>query len=301
MLERFGARVFDAHLRFCGIHPRRHELSSVEVGTAVLGALVLTALAAMTLRPMGLQRHALLVAPLLSLLTAWLAKRELDASLKGVSAWMARPGVQGANGPQRVPLDAPQKGDLEERQAYFGDVAVAHQQLAECLRLAHRGDWSGAWERSEDIAEHLLTEKAYRVLVALELCARGVKADSEDGFDAEERRRWLRDAHDVCPCSVNLLDAMLGRALVADAWEHQGRLRSLDKRWQLAGVGLWSTGALSRMRTLIGVRLDERMVSDLDGQDARIFAQEAMGVGDQDLAQRLENYAKSRTAAPLAA
>ena len=94
------------------------------------------------------------------------------------------------------------------------------------------------------------------------------------------------------PTGSEDLDTCLGRTVVSEAWNDPARLSAIRMAWDRAGV---RRGPLSRLNTLVRIRLDEGQLDRVPLPEARELSDEARAIGDDELAAELD--ARSRPTA----
>ncbi|MEP7126537.1 MAG: hypothetical protein ABJE95_36740, partial [Byssovorax sp.] len=121
--------------------------------------------------------------------------------------------------------------------------------------------------------------EAVRALISLGL---------DDAGTAAERARL------AIPTGSDEIDAQLGRAVIADAWQHRDRLRIIQADWENKGIAPDQDGTLARLHRLTRLRIDERLIEGVGAVEARALSTEARAVGDEDFAADLEARARDR-------
>jgi hypothetical protein len=162
-------------------------------------------------------------------------------------------------------------------------TAVAIGRLAAAVDRARRGEPKEASKIMAVIAQDLLREDEARLLEATRAMI---------SLRSGDERRAAQQAVLALPSGSELMDEELGRAVVSDAWSDAKRLCAIDAAWEEAGVGLDQESALSRLRALVKLRARGGDVSALGPAEARVVAEEARAIGDEELAAELEVHGR---------
>ncbi len=179
-------------------------------------------------------------------------------------------------------------GERRQRPTESADRLVAPTaaslfQLAAAVDAARRGRYAAAEALVPHVHRNLLRSEEVNLLDA-------VRAMISMGLGSTHRA--AQQAVTALPTGSEELDACLGRTVVADAWNDPGRLVAIEQAWEQAGV---NAGSLSRLRTLVRIRLDVGHLDAVPTPEARELSDEARAIGDDELASELD--ARSRPAA----
>jgi len=156
-------------------------------------------------------------------------------------------------------------------------------QLAHAIDEVRRGLYVAANERIVLIERRLLRPEELQLLDA-------VRAMISVGLGATARA--AQQATLALPTGSDELDTCLGRTVVSEAWNDADRLTAIEAAWDRAGV---SRGPLSRLRSLVRIRLDGAELDTMPTPEVRELSDEARAIGDDALAAELD--ARSRPAA----
>lgn len=148
--------------------------------------------------------------------------------------------------------------------------------LADAVRAVRRGRYAEAAERVPEIERNLLRPEEVHLLDA-------VRAMVTMGAGASERA--AQQAVAALPTGSAELDACLGRTVVMSAWNDPARLDAIQRAWDEAGV---EGGPLSRLRSLVRIRLDAGALDRVETPEARELSDEARAIGDDELAAELD-------------
>jgi hypothetical protein len=96
------------------------------------------------------------------------------------------------------------------------------------------------------------------------------------------------------PTGSEEIDAHLGRAVIAAAWNKPAQLRVIQADWDSKGIAPDQDGTLARLHRLTRLRIDERLIESVGAVEARALSSEARAVGDEDFAADLEARARDR-------
>lgn len=96
------------------------------------------------------------------------------------------------------------------------------------------------------------------------------------------------------PTGSEEIDAHLGRAVIAAAWNKPAQLRMIQDDWESKGIAPDQDGTLARLHRLTRLRIDERLIESVGAVEARALSSEARAVGDEDFAADLEARARDR-------
>jgi hypothetical protein len=128
-----------------------------------------------------------------------------------------------------------------------------------------------------------------------------LRPDEERLFDATramvslglgDPRRAAQQAVSALPTTSQEIDSHLGRTVIADAWSHPDKLRAIDEEWAARGVEAGMDQPLSRLRTMVKLRIDTAAIATLAPAHAHELADEARAIGDEDLAMDLDSRAR---------
>jgi hypothetical protein len=161
-------------------------------------------------------------------------------------------------------------------------TAAALSHLAAAVDAVRRGRYVAAGELVPLVQRNLLRSEELHLLDA-------VGAMISMGLGSTHRA--AQQAVTALPTGSEELDACLGRTVVADAWHDPGRLAAIQEAWVQAGV---NAGSLSRLHTLVRIRLDVGHLDTVETPEARELSEEARAIGDDELAAELD--ARSRPA-----
>jgi hypothetical protein len=155
--------------------------------------------------------------------------------------------------------------------------------LAEAVHAVRRGHYVAAADLLPRIERRLLRPEEGQLLDA-------VRAMISVGLGSTQRA--AQQAVAALPTGSEDLDTCLGRTVVSEAWNDPTRLTAIQTAWDRAGV---RRGPLSRLSTLVRIRLDADQLDTVPGPEARDLSDEARAIGDDALAAELD--ARSRPAA----
>jgi hypothetical protein len=161
-------------------------------------------------------------------------------------------------------------------------TAASLQHLARAVDAVRRGRYAEAEEKVPLVQRDLLRPEEAQLLDA-------VRAMISMGAGSSERA--AQQAAAALPSGSDDLDACLGRTLVASAWSTPARLAAIHDAWERAGL---TTGPLSRLGSLVRIRIEPDRIEALSTPEARDLSDEARAIGDDDLAAELD--ARSKTA-----
>lgn len=182
-----------------------------------------------------------------------------------------------------LPLDEPlQRPPGALSTGLVAPTASTLVRLAEAVDAVRRGRYVDANELLPHIQRNLLRREEVHLVEA-------VRAMISVGLGSTERA--AQQAATALPTGSDDLDTHLGRTLVADAWNEPERLVAIERAWDRAGI---RHGPLSRLGTLVRIRVDGARIEDLSTPEARALSDEARAIGDDELAAELE--ARSRAA-----
>ncbi len=202
---------------------------------------------------------------------AWAAARQVTSARDEV--WRAA----------CLAVDDPRQRPGEAASRLLGPTAESLCHLAQAVDDVRRGQYDAANDRLTMIDRRVLRPEEVQLLDA-------VRAMISVGLGATERA--AQQAALALPTGSDELDTCLWRTVVSEAWHDPDRLAALQAAWDRAGV---SRGPLSRLRTLVRIRLDADHIDDLHTPEARELSDEARAIGDDALASELD--ARSRPAA----
>ncbi len=179
-------------------------------------------------------------------------------------------------------LDEPRQRPDDGAGRLIAPTAASLSHLAAAVDAVRRGRYVAADGLVPHVQRHLLRYEEVHLLDA-------VRAMISMGLGSTHRA--AQQAVTALPTGSDELDACLGRTVVADAWHDPGRLAAIQGAWEQAGV---NAGSLSRLRTLVRIRLDVGHLDTLPTPEARELSDEARAIGDDELASELD--ARSRAA-----
>lgn len=156
--------------------------------------------------------------------------------------------------------------------------------LGVALDDARRGRFAAAHEALPRINRALLRADEARLLDA-------VRALISLGLG--DTHMAAQQALTAIPTGSDELDANLGRALITDSWHRPDRLRVIEAAWDRAGISSDQDSTLARLHRLTRLRIDARLLQNVNVSDARTLSTEARAVGDEDLAADLEARARA--------
>jgi hypothetical protein len=254
-----GTPVWESILEWCA------DLFGVSVHSK-LGQLVITCLVLFGLGLVLSQRWGLLgwVLPAVMVGLASLAARQVTSARN--EAWRAA--CLGLDDRRQRPHEAPS--------LLLAPTAASLLRLAAAVNAVRRGRYTAAEELVPLVHRNLLRPEEVNLLDAV-----GAMISMGTGSP----RRAAQQAAVALPTGSEALDACLGRTLVADAWHDPGRLSAIQSAWEQAGV---NAGSLSRLRTLVRIRLDADQLDAVATPEARELSAEARAIGDDELAAELD-------------
>ena len=252
-------QVFESFAEAIGVTRRVRPF----VFAAVVGvSLVLTAVSLAEGGPRGLFAVALLLALGLGASAQVLRAR--------AALWRA------ARGRLDDPKQAPPAGRDDPDLA---PTTLTLQRLARAVNEARRGAFVDASRTLDTVDRGRLRPEEERLVdAARALVSLGVG----------DTARAAHQASLALPTTSEDIDAMLGRALVADAWGDAERLRGIDEGWAAQGVTSGTRRPLPRLRAIVRLRIDVDAMEALESWEAKELADEARAVGDEALAADLE-------------
>ena len=236
------------------------------LGLLVLGCAVLLGLGIFLSLRWGYEGW---VGPVLLVAFAVVAARQVTRARDAV--WRAACRPLDAREPHAV--DAPPHG-------LMAPTAASLRRLAEAVDAVRRARYVVAAELTPQVHRDLLRPEEIQLLDA-------VRAMISVGLGSTQRA--AQQAVTALPTGSEELDTCLGRAMVTDAWNDPGRLTAIERAWDRAGV---SQGPLSRLGTLVRIRLDAERIDTLESLDARALSDEARAIGDDELASELDARAR---------
>lgn len=185
----------------------------------------------------------------------------------------------------RLPLDHPKQRvpQVGSDDGAVGPTALALRRLAVAVDHARRSRYAAASDLLPQIPRRLLRPEELHLLDA-------VRAMVSLGLGDD--RRAAQQAILALPTGSDEMDRSLGRAVIADAWRDDDRLRAIDSAWEGAGVDASGIDTLPRLRRLVRVRVDPSALDSITAGDARELSDEARAVGDDDLAGELDYRAR---------
>lgn len=182
-----------------------------------------------------------------------------------------------------APIDERRPREQVELEARLvGPTAASLRRLAAAVEAVRRTRYAEADALVPQIERRLLRPEEVQLLEAVRAMVSVGLGKTEVG---------ARQAVTALPTGSEDLDACLGRAVVMDAWNDPARLGAIQRAWDEAGV---EAGPLSRLRTLVRIRLDAGHIEAVETPKARELSDEARAIGDDDLASELD--ARSRVA-----
>ena len=259
--------MWEALLEWCAglfgatIRERNAELGAFFIGVFILGFTLL-------------QRWGLAGWVIPALLVAVAANAARDVNRARDAAWRTA----------RLPLDDPRQApDRDHEAQLLPKTARALLRLAAAVDDVRRGRYTTANDALILIAPTLLRPEEARLLEA-------VRALISLGLG--DTRTAAQLAATALPTGSEEIDAQLGRAVIADAWNEPARLRVIQARWDGRGIAPDQEGALARLHRLTRLRIDERLLDEIGAIEARTLSSEARAVGDEDFAADLEARAR---------
>lgn len=205
-----------------------------------------------------------LVVPIGLLALAVLAARQVSAARDDV--WRAA----------CLELDEPGQQPEDARGKVLAPTAAALARLATSVDLVRRAEYAEANDIVPQIHRDLLRAEEVQLLDA-------VRAMISIGLG--EPSRAASQAAAALPTGSPDLDACLGRTLLADAWNDPARIAAIHEAWRRAGI---THGPLSRLSTLMRLRIDAGELDRVAAPAARELAEDARAIGDDGLASELE-------------
>jgi hypothetical protein len=185
-----------------------------------------------------------------------------------------------------MPLDEPQQlPDSGAERRLLPPTAIALHRLAAAVNDVRRGSYTEANDRIPSIDRSLLRPEEAQLLDA---------ARAMVSLGLGDSRRAAQQAAVALPTGSVDLDVCLGRAMIADAWNVPERLRAIDHAWERAGIAHDPGGILSRLQKLARIRVDARLLEQIQALEARELSNEARAIGDDDLAADLDARAHPR-------
>jgi hypothetical protein len=184
-----------------------------------------------------------------------------------------------------LPLDQP--GQRPRRRAidrFTAPSAVTLNALAAAIDSARRGRFAEANDLCRLVQRDLLHPAEARLLDATRAMV---------SLGLGDRRRAAQQAAAALPTGCAEIDATVGRAILAEAWMVEERLRAIDAAWGAAGVGEACDDVLPRLRALVRARLDPPSIAALPAVAAQELADEARALGDLELASELAARGRS--------
>jgi hypothetical protein len=179
--------------------------------------------------------------------------------------------------------DAPARAAEVLRGRLLAPTSASLVRLAEAVTAVRRGRYVVASELLPQIERRLLRPEEGQLLDA-------VRAMISMGLGSTQRA--AQQAVTALPTGSEALDTCLGRTVVSEAWNDRTRLTAIQSAWERAGV---RRGPLSRLSTLVRIRLDEGQLDRVPTPEARELSDEARAIGDDALAAELD--ARARPAA----
>lgn len=164
-------------------------------------------------------------------------------------------------------------------------TATTLHQLGVAVNDARRARYDAANDALPRIDRALLRADEARLLDA-------VRAMISLGLG--DTRTAAQVAVAALPTGSEELDMLLGRTVIADAWQQPDRLRIIQADWDSKGIAPDQDGTLARLHRLTRLRIDERLIEGVGAVEARALSTEARAVGDEGFAADLEARARDR-------
>jgi hypothetical protein len=178
-----------------------------------------------------------------------------------------------------LPLEDPRQTPSPLGDASFmAPTALALSRLALAIDAVRRGRYADANDLVGVIGRQQLRLEEQRLLDAVRgMISLGLGDDGRAALQAAV----------ALPTGSDDIDRELGRALLRNAWRNEARVHAIDQAWAESGIEPNVDGTLPRLRRLIRVRVGPSELEEIAADDARELAEEAMAVGDGDLAAEL--------------